>query len=80
MNSVAYLDISSSTSSGLTRNTNDANKLSLAKEAIKMCFSRMNRNDSFGLVVFNDMAETLLPVQNENLNQLTENILNYLRH
>lgn len=39
------------------------NRLELAKEAILMFFSKLRPNDGFGLVVFNNSAKTLIPLQ-----------------
>ncbi len=63
LNSIVCLDIAGSMSLGLTSDYNNANRISFAKEALKDVFSRMRKNDSFWLVVFDDMAETILPVQ-----------------
>ena len=41
----------------------DGNRLELAKEAILMFFSKLRKNDAFGLVVFNNSAKTLIPLQ-----------------
>ena len=41
----------------------DALRLALAKEAILMFFSKLRKNDAFGLVVFNQSAKTLIPLQ-----------------
>ena len=53
------LDISGSMGSGLTRN-GEGHRLTLAKEAIKMFFSKLRPSDSFGLVVFDTKADTLI--------------------
>lgn len=60
LNSVICLDISGSMGSGLTR-TGEGHRMTLAKEAIKMFFSKLRPTDSFGLVVFNNKGQTLIP-------------------
>jgi Mg-chelatase subunit ChlD len=56
------LDISGSMGSGLTSN-GEGHRLELAKEAILMFVSKLRAGDSFGLVVFNNTAKTLIPSQ-----------------
>jgi hypothetical protein len=41
-------------------------RLALAKEAIKMFFSKMRPNDAFGLVTFNDKGHTIIPCRQKN--------------
>jgi hypothetical protein len=47
--------------SSLTWKKVSRNKLDLAKEAIKMFVSKLRLDDSFGLVIFNTTAQTILP-------------------
>lgn len=62
LNAVIVLDISGSMGGGLT-SKGEGQRLQLAKEAIQMFFSKLRPNDSFGLVVFNNCAKTLIPLQ-----------------
>jgi len=62
LNAVIVLDISGSMGGSLT-SKGDGNRLELAKEAILMFFSKLRKNDAFGLVVFNNSAKTLIPLQ-----------------
>jgi len=45
--------------SGLTKD-GQGHRLTLAKEAIKMFYSKLRPTDSFGLVVFDTKADTLI--------------------
>ena len=60
LNAVIVLDISGSMGCGLT-SKGEGNRLELAKEAIIMFFSKLRANDSFGLVVFDDRGDTVVP-------------------
>ena len=62
LNAVIILDISGSMGSGLT-SMGEGCRLELAKEAILMFFSKLRPTDSFGLVVFDNKADVLIPVQ-----------------
>ncbi len=62
LNAVIVLDISGSMGGSLT-SSGTGNRLELAKEAILMFLSKMRPNDAFGLVVFNNQAKTLIPLQ-----------------
>lgn len=62
LNAVIVLDISGSMGGALT-SKGTGNRLELAKEAILMFFSKLRPNDGFGLVVFNNTAKTLIPLQ-----------------
>ena len=64
LNSVIVLDISGSMGCGLSRKQSGEQKsrLDLSKEAIKMFVSKLRSDDSFGLILFNNRAQTFLPV------------------
>lgn len=62
LNSVIVLDVSGSMGSGLTANGMGC-RLELSKEAILMFFSKLRPTDSFGLVIFDTSAHTIVPVQ-----------------
>jgi hypothetical protein len=61
LNSVIVLDISGSMSGGL-RGHGGQSRLELSKEAIKMFVSKLRPDDAFGLVIFDDKGETVVPV------------------
>ena len=60
LNAVIVLDISGSMDCSLTQD-GKGNRLSPAKEALIMFFSKMRDTDSFGLVVFDNRADTIVP-------------------
>jgi Mg-chelatase subunit ChlD len=61
LNSVIVLDISGSMSGGLRGSQPGDSRLQLCKEAIKMFVSKLRPTDAFGLVVFDDKGETIVP-------------------
>lgn len=61
LNTVIVLDISGSMSSGLRGSQPGDSRLELSKEAIKMFVSKLRPDDAFGLVVFDDKGETVVP-------------------
>jgi Mg-chelatase subunit ChlD len=62
LNAVIVLDVSGSMGGSLN-SKGEGNRLALAKEAILMFFSKLRKNDAFGLVIFNNSAKTLIPLQ-----------------
>jgi hypothetical protein len=60
LNSVIILDISGSMGGSLTHANQGKNRLQLAKEAIKMFVSKLRDDDSVGIVVFDNNAQTVL--------------------
>ena len=58
------LDISGSMGCGISQfnaKSEKGNRLNLAKEAIKMFYSKLRTDDAFGLVVFDTVGETVIP-------------------
>ena len=55
------LDISGSMGGAISYGQSKRSRLDLSKEAIKMFVSKLRDTDSFGLVVFDDKGETLVP-------------------
>jgi Mg-chelatase subunit ChlD len=63
LNLIICLDVSGSMGCGLSlkqgQNDKHKSRLSLSIEAIKMLISKLKPNDSIGMVVFSDDAETI---------------------
>lgn len=59
LNSVIVIDVSGSMGSGVTHSSKKS-RLDLSKEAIKMFVSKLRNDDSFGLVTFNNEAQTVI--------------------
>lgn len=58
------LDISGSMGGRLSNKPSEVQKsrLDLSKEAIKMFVSKLREDDAFGLILFNNRAQTFLPL------------------
>lgn len=64
IHAVLVLDISASMKEKLNnKETKGKDRLTLAREAIKLFYKRLRANDYFGLVLFEDRAKTIVPSQ-----------------
>lgn len=60
---IIALDISGSMNNKLKKNIKEGpSRLDLAKNALIMLIEKLEPNDSFGLIVFNDKATALVPL------------------
>jgi Mg-chelatase subunit ChlD len=60
---IIALDISGSMKNKLKKNIKEGpSRLDLAKNALIMLIEKLEPNDSFGLIVFNDKATALVPL------------------